>query len=335
MPKVSVIVPVYNTERYLNKCIDSILSQSFTDFELLLINDGSKDNSGAICDQYAANDLRVKVFHKENGGVSSARNLGLDNARGEWVTFVDSDDWIYSNTLSSLIDESQFVDMAIGAMSFENGGCIMCLCEENRTLVGRDLELIIQNNMNDWSFNSPCAKVFRRQIIQDIALRFDEALCFGEDSLFVKEYLLNVKKINVIHNLCYHYCDSGEGVYNKYSKNFKPIYLYYVKMISMYDKMSDQFDIQITNRDLVGVIFNIALNCIFINGVKEYCYVRKFLIDNHACFVLKRRASKYLNIILYLAKFPYGLPLVIFVRFVENFKTIINKISYNHSKLSC
>lgn len=94
MPKISIIVPVYNTERYLSKCIDSILSQSFTDFELLLINDGSLDYSGAICDQYAANDSRVTVFHKENGGVSSARNLGLDNARGEWVTFVDSDDWI-------------------------------------------------------------------------------------------------------------------------------------------------------------------------------------------------------------------------------------------------
>mgnify|MGYP003408173130 CR=1 FL=1 len=94
MPKISIIVPVYNTERYLSKCIDSILSQSFTVFELLLINDGSKDNSGTICDQYAVNDSRVRVFHKENGGVSSARNLGLENARGEWVTFVDSGDWI-------------------------------------------------------------------------------------------------------------------------------------------------------------------------------------------------------------------------------------------------
>ena len=81
-PKISVIVPVYNAEKYLHRCIDSILSQTFTDFELLLINDGSKDSSGAICDEYAAKDNRVRVFHKENGGVSSARNLGLDNANG-------------------------------------------------------------------------------------------------------------------------------------------------------------------------------------------------------------------------------------------------------------
>ena len=91
-PKISVIVPVYNVEKYLRRCIDSILSQTFSDFELLLIDDGSKDKSGEICDEYAAKDARVRVFHKENGGVSSARNLGLDNAKGDWITFSDSDD---------------------------------------------------------------------------------------------------------------------------------------------------------------------------------------------------------------------------------------------------
>lgn len=103
-PKISVIVPVYNAEQYLHRCIDSILAQTFTDFELLLIDDGSKDNSGDICDGYAMKDERVRVFHKKKGGVSSARNLGLDNAKGEWVSFVDADDYLdncyYSNFLS-------------------------------------------------------------------------------------------------------------------------------------------------------------------------------------------------------------------------------------------
>ena len=93
-PKISVIVPVYNTEKYLDRCIQSILAQTYTDFELLLVDDGSTDSSGAICDKYAEQDSRVRVFHKENGGVSSARNQGLDNAKGEWITFVDSDDWV-------------------------------------------------------------------------------------------------------------------------------------------------------------------------------------------------------------------------------------------------
>ena len=87
-PKISVIVPVYKVENYLHRCVDSILAQSFTDFELLLIDDGSPDNCGVICDEYAAKDSRVRVFHKPNGGVSSARNLGLDNARGGWIAFV-------------------------------------------------------------------------------------------------------------------------------------------------------------------------------------------------------------------------------------------------------
>ncbi len=91
-PLISIIVPVYNAEKTLNRCVDSILQQTFTDWELLLINDGSKDLSGEICDQYGAKDKRIRVFHKENGGVSSARNVGLDNAKGEWITFVDSDD---------------------------------------------------------------------------------------------------------------------------------------------------------------------------------------------------------------------------------------------------
>ena len=105
-PKISVIVPVYNAEKYLHRCIDSILSQTFTDFELLLIDDGSKDGSGAICDEYAAKDNRVRVFHKENGGVSSARNLGLDNACGEWVTFVDADDYVRPSYLATYIEIS-------------------------------------------------------------------------------------------------------------------------------------------------------------------------------------------------------------------------------------
>lgn len=91
-PKISVIVPVYKTEKYLPECIESILAQTFEDFELILVDDGSPDNSGAICDDYAARDPRIRVFHKENGGVSSARNLGIRNARAEYVAFLDSDD---------------------------------------------------------------------------------------------------------------------------------------------------------------------------------------------------------------------------------------------------
>ena len=114
-PKVSVIVPVYNVEKYLHRCIDSILAQSFTDFELLLVNDGSKDKSGEICDEYAAKDSRVRVFHKENGGVTSARKLGFDSSVGEYVLFVDSDDYLDKDGIASLVSLSDDdVDIIIG-----------------------------------------------------------------------------------------------------------------------------------------------------------------------------------------------------------------------------
>ena len=106
MPKVSFIVPVYNAGKYLHRCIDSLMQQSFTDFEVLLVDDGSSDDSGKICNDYAAKDERVKVFRKVNGGVSSARNLGLDNASGEYISFVDADDYLETNAMS----DSLFID---------------------------------------------------------------------------------------------------------------------------------------------------------------------------------------------------------------------------------
>ena len=117
---ISIIVPVYNTEKYLDRCIQSILSQTYTDFELLLINDGSTDSSGAICDKYAEQDSRVRVFHKENGGVSSARNVGLDNAKGEWVTFCDSDDWVENCWLDTFVENSENTDLVV--QGFNNVG---------------------------------------------------------------------------------------------------------------------------------------------------------------------------------------------------------------------
>ena len=102
MPVISVIVPVYKAEKCLTHCVDSILAQTFQDFEILLIDDGSPDQSGALCDQYAAKDSRIRVFHKENGGVSSARNLGMQEAVGTYIAFADSDDWMEPEELETL-----------------------------------------------------------------------------------------------------------------------------------------------------------------------------------------------------------------------------------------
>ena len=122
-PAISIIVPIYNVERYLCECIDSIIAQTFVDWELLLIDDGSTDNSRLICEDYASKDKRIRVTHKPNGGVSSARNLGLDHAQGEYLTFVDADDWIDKDNLEicvsameqNRLDVLQFPFKRIGA----------------------------------------------------------------------------------------------------------------------------------------------------------------------------------------------------------------------------
>ena len=113
---ISVIVPVYNVERYLRQCIESITNQSYKNLQIILIDDGSKDNSGKICDEYAEKDKRVEVIHKENTGVSAARNTGLDNAKGEWITFVDADDWV----------EKNFCEILIKKATENESDCIAC-----------------------------------------------------------------------------------------------------------------------------------------------------------------------------------------------------------------
>ena len=118
MVHISIIVPVYNCENYINKCIESILSQSYPYFELLLIDDGSTDKSGEICDKYKSIDSRIKVFHENNNGVSYARNLGISNSIGEYIAFVDSDDWVEPDYISSLITEASKADLIFFGSKF-------------------------------------------------------------------------------------------------------------------------------------------------------------------------------------------------------------------------
>ena len=124
MCKISIIVPVYNVENYISRCIDSILSQTFADWECLLIDDGSTDNSGDICDAYSKKDQRFIVCHKENGGVSSARNEGIEMSKGEWITFIDADDWILPEYLEHFIAEKldNKVCLFVSSLTYTDGG---------------------------------------------------------------------------------------------------------------------------------------------------------------------------------------------------------------------
>lgn len=203
-PKVSVIVPIYNVEKFLSRCIDSILAQTFTDFELLLVDDGSRDRSGEICDEYAAKDARIKVFHKQNGGVSSARNLGIDKAQGEWVYFVDSDDWIESDTLSIV----QSVDLRkIGIIKFGYyedfyDGKINIVSDSNKRIIS-DPEEMLRAVGNNKYYGFLWNSFFNRSIIG--TLRFDEDLPWMEDHIFSLKLFLSGKSLIILSGQYYHY----------------------------------------------------------------------------------------------------------------------------------
>lgn len=213
---VSVIVPVFNAEKYLRQCIDSILSQSYTDFELLLIDDGSKDKSGDICDEYARKDDKVRVFHKENGGVSSARNLGLDNAKGEWVTFVDSDDCLNSRAFD-LMPNLPNVDLVICSYRVSklyiniNENVIL---QESLLKESEDLKNFIEFNLHRYYLCTPWSKLFKRTNIGN--LRFDVQIRFGEDTIFVLKYLSRMHSCYITDTLFYVYHPSPLATFSKY-----------------------------------------------------------------------------------------------------------------------
>lgn len=215
-PTISVIVPVYNTEKYLDECVQSILNQIFTDFELLLIDDGSTDQSGAICDTYTLQDKRVKVFHKENGGVSSARNMGLDEARGEWITFVDSDDWLKPDYLMNLyVCVNEKVDLIISYAS------IVIPTGENLTKKHNNGWVSDSNFLDLFSKYEMCqnttcwAKLYKTSFIKDYKIRFNESMSMGEDTVFLYNYLAHSSLIYISNNIDYFYRDVSRSLSKK------------------------------------------------------------------------------------------------------------------------
>ena len=191
----SIIIPIYNAEQYLHKCIDSILIQNNTDFELLLVDDGSIDNSGEICNEYASKDNRIKVFHKPNGGVSSARNLGIEHATGEWITFIDADDYIDENYLP--INYNQNNELLIQNWKNYPSGLIEEFYRPN-IYKKQVLSVFLEQNLNSFLFRVPWAKFYKKNIIQKNNIRFNEKLFLAEDTIFVINYLQHCKQIEII-----------------------------------------------------------------------------------------------------------------------------------------
>lgn len=199
----SIIVPVYNVEKYIHRCIDSILNQTFQDFELILIDDGSPDNSGEICDEYAKKDTRIKVIHQKNAGVSSARNKGIEIAKGEYLVFVDSDDEVLPDYIESM-NRSESDLVISGVKNIASNGEIHHVLKYNTCERQLCLDVIAEMIENK-AINFIYAKRYRTDLIKKKNLTFDLNIDLGEDTLFCVKYLCLCKEIEYKDNASYLY----------------------------------------------------------------------------------------------------------------------------------
>lgn len=215
-PKVSIIVPIYNVERFLHCCVDSVLAQTFTDFELLLVDDGSKDNSGKICDQYAEKDRRVKVVHKQNGGLTSARNAGLALAFGEWVMYLDGDDWIEPDMLESLFREGEDTgaDIVLGDFLF---------AYPNREVPYRlpdwdDCKITSLNRYIISVWTCVWGGIHRRSLYEEHQLQSPHGVTYCEDFHLIVRLCYFARRVTNVHRPFYHYRQQGDSIMHKLNK---------------------------------------------------------------------------------------------------------------------
>lgn len=234
---VSIIVPIYNSDSTLARCIDSILKQTFSNWELLLIDDGSKDYSASICKEYAMKDERIKVFHKENGGVSSARNVGLDNAKGEWITFVDSDDCVKPEYLENLFKHSnEGIDLVISYAEILGKEYIEKERYPSKIISSENFEVMFVENDMHWH-TSPWSKLYKRSIIEQNNLRFCEGMHIGEDAVFLYSYLLESKLIYISSDTDYCYYSEIDNSLTKRVNSLKSEFLSYEKIEKVINEM--------------------------------------------------------------------------------------------------
>lgn len=210
-PQISIIIPIYNVERYLRQCIDSILAQTFTDFELLLIDDGSPDGCPAICDEYAEKDARIRVFHKQNGGVTSARNKGLNNANGNWIIYIDGDDWIEPTYVEELYNTAinNEADIAICAFRFvyEDGSSVI----EHPTIWDDNKQASLNRYIASiWT--TACGTIQKSSLYKDNGVQSPKDLTFCEDFHLMVRLCYFANKVVSINRPLYNYRQRSSSI---------------------------------------------------------------------------------------------------------------------------
>lgn len=214
---LSVIIPVYNVEQYLSRCLNSLLAQTFDEFEILLINDGSTDSSREICDNYIAKDARIKVFHQKNSGVSSARNFGLKQAQGGWIYFMDADDWLEPNAFSAfkkILSIHPQIDIYKFGFYKDLANRSISVCDKEQKIVKNSMDMFLateKNHYHAFVWNM----IFRKQLAD--SLWFNEDIHWCEDHIFTLTLYTKAKYMFIDNNMYYHYIIHERGTSLSYA----------------------------------------------------------------------------------------------------------------------
>lgn len=273
MPSISVIVPVYNVEKYIDRCIKSILDQTYTDFELILVDDGSADKSGAICDSYAQKDGRIKVIHKENGGVSSARNVGICIAQGKYLTFIDSDDYVDSQFLEVAVRNisNHKVDMYISGITMElveNGKIVNSIKYNNKYSKKYSVKNLLENLYIDYPLiciSGPCCKIYSKEIVDKNGFYFDESISRGEDCCFNFDIFSAIDTVYFENASYYHYYrENKNSLFSSFCLDLYTVTKQVcTKMLTLYEELNccvlDYFKSNLAC-DLLSCIHNLYQN---------------------------------------------------------------------------
>lgn len=252
-PFISIIIPVYNTGKYIENCLSSVKEQTFSNYEVIIVDDGCTDSSGKLCDGFAKKDNRITVIHKQNGGVSSARNIALERAKGKWILFVDSDDELYLDSLQYLLNyTSDSVSLVIGGYVKYNEDNIITYQNkiEFCDIISREKALMYMYNPKIFPYQGYLwNKLFRADIIKNCHLHFVEDIYFNEDRLFITQYLCNCNG-SIIYSSkpVYKYFERDCGAMASLKKGFNKKYLTdtlaYIQMYNEIKKIQPQNDLK-------------------------------------------------------------------------------------------
>ena len=318
-PKISVIVPVYKAEAYLERCINSLLVQTFADFEVLLVDDGSPDDSGKICDEYAAKDNRVKVYHKENGGVSSARQCGIDNARGEYTIHVDPDDWVEMGMLKELYEKAKEddVDMVL-CDYYENYEKVNLQVYVNQKPSSLDSDTII-SELFQQLHGSCCNKLIRRVCYNRYNVSFPLQFSYSEDLYVILSLLKNNITVSYLPKAFYHYVkDMNE---NSLFKSYTDRTVYNdLHMKSMFVRLLSDTE---HNNDCNNRLSFFIVNRAFRSEILDSKDFKRYFYDCRKAVVNYKLADYWTRFFLYLSCIGFYDACLTLIRFLRRIKRCI------------